>query len=572
MNKITKSKFMPFILMSLLTVVICAPIFTINLFTHNEALLHMSRFIAIDETIKEGIFPPIINARFMNGFGYALNLFYGPITTYIPIIIMNILGSAGLSFKVFTMLTVFISAVTMYKFVFTITNRKSISIIASLIYISAPYKLSDIYARDAIGEYTAFIFIPIVFLGLYNILSKSKKDYYLALGIIGLVLSHTITTIYIASFSFIYLLLNLNKIKRVDVWKKIIINILIAFLVCNFYAIPLLEHTFETDYALYSQRRMQTSGEDVQRTALEFKDLFANEFGTQEIRFSIGIVIILLAILSLACYKKVNKEYKKNYLDFIILSAISLFMCTELFPWKYMPQTLTVIQFAWRNLGFFVFFISFICAINAVIFAENILKKDVWRDTFLFGTIVSIFVFAFLGTYREWKFNNISKERTAGETISNLETISPLQINREYMPLKAIDNLQYVIDRNDNVYIINGEATIVSEEKNGLNYKLLLKNVKDGTVLELPYLYYLGYTVEVSYDGNIFDKVKPFESEKGFLSINVKKSTEVFINIKYEGSFVEKVSYIITIFGIILLTIYIIKDKKSEIKNEKTKK
>ena len=98
-DKIIRCKYMPYILMILLTAVICIPIFTMNLFLRNEATLHMARIISIDEVLKDGVFPPIIDYKFMNGFGYALNLFYGPLTTYIPIVIYNIFGTAGLSFK-----------------------------------------------------------------------------------------------------------------------------------------------------------------------------------------------------------------------------------------------------------------------------------------------------------------------------------------------------------------------------------------------------------------------------------------------------------------------------------------
>ena len=81
---------MPYAVILILTIIISAPMFTMNLALNNEAILHMSRIIAIDEVIKDGNFPAIINSKFMDGFGYALNLFYGPLTTYVPIILLNI--------------------------------------------------------------------------------------------------------------------------------------------------------------------------------------------------------------------------------------------------------------------------------------------------------------------------------------------------------------------------------------------------------------------------------------------------------------------------------------------------
>ena len=563
MKKIINSKFTPYILIILLTIVISVPIFTMNLYLNNEATLHMSRFLAVDGIIKDGVFPPIINYKFMEGFGYALNLFYGPLTTYIPIIFLNIFGTAGMAFKIFSVLTVLISGITMYKFMLSVTHRKSMSIISALIYISVPYKLSNIYSRNAIGEFTAFIFIPIVFEGLYNLIHGDKKKHYLLIiGVVGMVLSHTITTIYVALFAIIYVLLNIKKLKDIEIWKKAIVDIIISFLICAFYAIPLLEHCFGGEYAIFSGEKMGSTGMDVYSSALGLKELFANEAGNQEIRFSIGIVTCILTLLTFFCAKKVKKEHDKIYSDFLILAIISLFMCTKLFPWVIMPSFLTVIQFAWRNLGFFAFFISLVCGINAVVFAENIIKEKVWKETFLFGIILSIFVFAFLGVFRDFRFDDISKESDLDRKVRERETIGAFQVNREYMPLKALNNIKYVMERENKTYVLEGSADIVSEQKVKLEDSITLNNVTDGTVLELPYLYYLGYDANISYDGGEEEDIEITESENGILSVKLKNSGTANLTIKYTGTVLEKISYIISGLGIILCIIYIFREGK----------
>lgn len=571
-DKIIRCKYMPYILMILLTAVICIPIFTMNLFLRNEATLHMARIISIDEVLKDGVFPPIIDYKFMNGFGYALNLFYGPLTTYIPIVIYNIFGTAGLSFKVFSILTVIVSFIAMYKCTYSITKRRSISTISALLYISMPYKLSNIYSRNAIGEFTALIFVPIVFGGLYNILNgDKKKSYLLSIGIIGLVLSHTISTIYMALFCLIYLLLNIDKLKNIKVWKIFGINIVISFLVCAFYAIPLLEHMLSADYTIFSPQKMGSTPEAVQNTGLSLGDLFANEAGDQEIRFSLGFVTIILSILTFFCYKKIKKDYKDTYISFIILSIITLVMSTKLFPWLLMPNFLTVIQFAWRNLGFFAFFASFVLGVNAIVFAEDILKKEVFKDTFIFAVIISIFVFSFLGVLRDWKFDDLSGESLLDKRIKENEKVPVFQVNREYMPLKANNDLDYVQNRENKTYVISGKAEIIEENKEKLSDDIFIENVESKAVLELPYLYYLGYDAEIKYDDSNFEKLELTESDKGFLEVEIKQCQKAQIKVRYNGTILEKISYIISAFGLIILIIYIIKERRNNGQNKKEK-
>lgn len=577
-QKAIHSKSIGYVIIFIVSSIIIAPIFSMDLTQNNEAKLHMARILSIDSIIKDGIFPPIIDYSHMNGFGYALNLFYGPLTTYIPIILLNILGTSGLALKVFTFFTVLLSGITMYRFIFAVTKRKSMATIGAIIYMSAPYKLSNIYSRNAVGEYTAFIFIPLVFEGLYNIINNKKNGYLLCIGIIGLILSHTISTVYTAIFALIYLLLNIDKLKNLKIWKSFFINTLIAIVVCMFYIVPLLEHMHIGGYSIYDKSIMHTDPKEVFTTTLGFSDLFASEFGNQDIRFSIGIMTLILALLGIFTYKKIKKEYKNIYLSFLFIAIIAIIMSSKLFPWFIMPSFMGVIQFAWRNLGFFAFFISLVCAINAVTFAEEIVKKGWQKDTFLFAVIISICVFSALGVMRDWKFGALDNEKAFDKNLIENGRIYPYSINREYLPIKALDNIDYMIKRENKSYVIDGSANITSEEKNKLQDVLYLENVTDGTIIELPYIYYLGYEVNVIYNNVDLEnkntasnraettkKQDTFESDNGFLSLRLDPCDSAKITVQYKGTTLEKVGYIISAVGIIILVIYIYIERRNSL-------
>ena len=49
-----------------------------------------------------------------------------------------------------------------------------------------PYHLNDMYIRNALGEFLSYIFIPLVFLGLYKILQKEKGSWILCVGAVRL--------------------------------------------------------------------------------------------------------------------------------------------------------------------------------------------------------------------------------------------------------------------------------------------------------------------------------------------------------------------------------------------------
>ena len=70
----------------------------------------------------------------------------------------------------------------MYICVNSITKNKAIACISATLYMLMPYHLNDMYIRNALGEFLSYIFIPLVFYGLYKLLHKEKSSYFLCIG------------------------------------------------------------------------------------------------------------------------------------------------------------------------------------------------------------------------------------------------------------------------------------------------------------------------------------------------------------------------------------------------------
>ena len=70
----------------------------------------------------------------------------------------------------------------MYWFVNKLIKSKEVGALAAILYMLMPYHLNDIYIRNALGEFLSYIFIPLVFLGLYKIFQKEKGIWILYVG------------------------------------------------------------------------------------------------------------------------------------------------------------------------------------------------------------------------------------------------------------------------------------------------------------------------------------------------------------------------------------------------------
>ena len=63
------------------------------------------------------------------------------------------------------------------KIILNSKKIEMIAILASVLYILLPYRLNDMYLRIAVAELTSFIFLPIVFNGLYSIVNLKEKSW-----------------------------------------------------------------------------------------------------------------------------------------------------------------------------------------------------------------------------------------------------------------------------------------------------------------------------------------------------------------------------------------------------------
>lgn len=483
-------------------------------------------------------------------------------------------------------------------------KKREIAILGAVIYAFIPYRLETIFNRFAIGEFTAYIFFPMLFHGLFNLLKgDGKKHYYIAIAAIGLILTHTISTEYSAIFALLYIIFNFKQLKNKGVIRKIVINVIFILAITTFFTVPLMEHKILGNYVIFNSTSMKSLPSDVQNSTIKISQLFKDIGEVNGVSFKIGIPLIILTLLGIVSYKKVDKNIRSEYITFAVIAMISLAMVTKLFPWIIMPNILTTLQFAWRMLAFFEFALSIICAINLYYFVDIICKKsnknskntkvhtkteNLYNMLLLFAIIViiiSMMKIDYNYSYEKEKF--LTDEEY--ETKIN-EKNSIWSINREYLPEKVdVKELgkSYLDYREDKVYVLEGNATIINEKKKDLQLEFDIENYKANTILELPYVYYLGYKVTIEQKDNEIktkmtntynetrivkidkkstENIRTLESNNGMLAIKLDENIEsAHITVKYTGTTIEKVAYVISAISIITFIGYVIYIKKQDI-------
>ena len=540
-----KEKIKDGIIILIFTLIVSIPLASNNLNIYrDDGIQHIARLMGTYQSITEGQTIPVIMSNFCNGFGYSWNIFYSPLTSYIPLIFRLFTSSFEIMLKLFMVLLSFLSGITMYTFVKKVTKNRFAGLLAAIIYIFASYRLTDMYMRTAIAELASFVFLPLVFHGMYNIFNdeekSTKKSLILTLGAVGLILTHTVITMYTAIICFIYVLINLKALRNKQVWKMLGINVLLILLLTSFYLLPLLEHKVSVEYEVFQEGRMERTSELI-RNKVDPIDLIYTQKG--EMNFEIGLVSILGVLLTAIAYKKIGKEYKKMYWFLLGTGIVCIIMSLRFFPFEHLPSVLKMIQFTFRLLEFSSFCFAFVAAVNYSVLIKNFSMKDaITLSTIAF--LLSLTIVNNLSFEKQWTEDKLWP---AVEVNENTRRVHAGCASFEYLPSKAFNNLNYIKQRENRTYILSGNAVIENEIKDGVNMIFDLYNVEENTVIELPYIYYLGYDVEAIDSEGKVNKIETFESENGFVAIQVPETAKR-INVTYTGTTLMKIMYIV--FGI----------------------
>lgn len=100
-NQIKENKWIHYAIIIIIGIILSIPLSQIQIRDTHDGILHLLRMIGTNNTFKIGEIPPIVAPYFCNGGGYAMNLFYNPLVTYVPLLIKLFVTSYATSLKIF---------------------------------------------------------------------------------------------------------------------------------------------------------------------------------------------------------------------------------------------------------------------------------------------------------------------------------------------------------------------------------------------------------------------------------------------------------------------------------------
>lgn len=585
----------PYIIFFLISLIVCQSTFKDSVSYRSDNKFHMTRFYGFVEGLKDGQVVPQYIPSFNDNFGYAPNLFYGPLPSFVSSIFYTITNNWVITESILLIMISFIGMCGMYFFVKEITSRKLTSTIGAILYGLSPYFVCNLVVRFAIGEAIGMMMLPYLFLGVYlwiNNKSTKKSILLLTISMAIILLSHVGSIVIIAPFIVLFLILNYKKIFQKKLLKKKFLILLAAcctaLAMSAVFILPMIESKILGNYSIFDNvfsYKFQFMGMDhLSSSTITLNDLI---FGTRQTLHNdvpyayLGVALSFLPVFVLLTK---NVKYKKLVRNFSLILLFSIFLIVA-DPWRFLPSTFTLpIQFSWRFLSIASFSAAFI---SAIVIDSLVSKISLFSLNNKIKMILLGFIGCSIAILCLWVVKPailVDSNRINGSYDKFPPDIMYCTNQCEYLPfnsmIKSAGSIEKVYDTiNNNPYdanklqtdarnkkgksvdIISGDfnaQAIISQEK-GSHATISIDKTSSLTQIELPKYYYPGWKAYILNGDGTKKTVSTGTSQYGFLTINIPKSEgPLEIYIYYGTSFATNLGIIISLCSCIVLVLYCI--------------
>lgn len=340
-DKIKKHAFLRFLLIIAASVFASLFLFKKGIFYGHDLEYHLSRIESIAECIKIGDLKAVIHEGY-NGYGYPNGLCYSNIFLYLPALMLLLGVNAIVTYKIYILLITFATGLVMYYCTYKITKSEFAATVSAVVYVTSSYRICDVMVRAALGEVMAFLFVPVIILGLYYIIYDDYKKYYVfTLGFVGLLLSHLITTFIMVFVSIVFIVINYEKL--FDERKRILYFIYSAVwgvLLSAFFLFPFLEFYLKTDINVKYRNNPVITMDFFQ--SLSGIPKFTTVFVAPGIGLLFAYFIYNYIYVEVKEKKFFSFEGMSNIIGVLILVMIAVM------PWAELGKVVAFIELTWR--------------------------------------------------------------------------------------------------------------------------------------------------------------------------------------------------------------------------------
>lgn len=560
LSRSEKLRYLLFLLMGISFVfLIVYPVYGIDVW------FWLYRIDALGEYIRNyGILalPMRITESAYAGYGYGAPLFYGDIFLMIPSLFVAagaplLFGYCILSLELWggRFFIAYFSARYLLKRIQinTLGEQKYVALVFAFLYQFFPYMVECLISRAAMGEVSAGMILPLIvssFCAMIFSEKAEKKDaVLLAVGMSVLVCSHVLSTAIICCVMAVFLLCHIRTFLGKKRMKYLLAAVGLTIVLTAYWSLPFVEQMLQS-YVTVNGVAGGSSlyGSRVTLVELLFPNLAYSLYFLYRNGYDMGInsfwpscyIYILLLAVILCIFKK--EKWKDSMpmrlvgyscIIAVFVSFGALLRIADKIPF------LRVLQFPWRLLLLVSVFLAVGLTYYYFKFESKTVKNVILWVTFGCAVISGARNVYLMVTDGKEVISSALEEEGASSFADTL-----------YQPKGA--NKAQMQERGDVVLSSDPALNYAWNRENG-KIVLAYSNCTQETVLELPLLYYYGYSTCDSENGGTLSVEK---SEDGLVEVKIGEHETGTITVSYTGTKVQHISNWISLFGWIAIIIF----------------
>lgn len=463
---------------------------------------HYYKIYSIAVGLQEGIFPVKIQPEWVNGYGYAVGVFYGDIFLYLPAVLYVLGFSLSAAYKFYVFFINFITIINSYFCFKAIGKHKYWGMTGAAIYSMSLHRLVAAYTRGAVGAFSAMAFLPLVILGIWEIYQtkepkKSNGWLFLGIGLTGILETHVLGTIMTCTFILLFVLINFRKTFSRDTLVLLGKTGIFTVLLNLFFIVPFLHMSLSTPL------RIQTVFRPIYQYSAFVSQLFTNTYNAvgdvredlvgmyHDMPMTLGpasLIVILGVVFCLLAHK--DKKEKSIILKPFLLLMAALWFSTNLFPYRWLQEYLPAVFYVFMKFEFAWRFQAIATALVPVLFILlfSTIKKQISHQNLLIVSGIVALLFVWQGMDYIFQYN---------------DSMIPFEHEADFRDLSvgAVYDGQYLpegfdeTNTNHEITVSDTENTeLVLLQSGKLNYEVSITNRSDNeNYVEFPLISYKGY-------------------------------------------------------------------------------
>ncbi len=480
----------------------------------DDGYVHYRWATEFHEAFREhGVLYPRWLSSANNGQGSPVMLYCPPLPLFVSEAINIAVPNTLLALELSCLIAMIVSGMTMYLFARSLLSPW-MSLLASLLYMMAPYHVFDLYQRTALSEYWSFAWLPLVLHSIYQIAKGTgwPTVVYLGISFALLIFSHVIIAFALTLVIPIFILL-ISRSSRILV--KTGAGLLLGLGIAAVFIAPIV---FERDYARVHRalRLKYTNNFQFEALASAFKvPLFVRDYA--RIYFAEWVDVIAVCVLVLFVISAVviwmtlrsgrlPSPHQRLIVAVFTISALSIFMTTRLSSpiWRAVPS-LPYMQFPFRWLVVATFGTSLLAGVALSRLRSRFRQRSFYRILVILVTMFNLGIAV------------IAIARASHDRKPLDEGISALEVP-EYRPVWW-DNELHLSDELPSIAVNTGDAAVKPLDDHGI-YQSYEVNARTRSQLRMRQLYFPGWQARIddqptgispSEDGHLLLTVEPGE-------------------------------------------------------------